>query len=184
MMSNDDYPDTQPPGPPDPPDPDLGPVDAYAPYEPVMGCASSAGVGVLAFRDWVMDNWGGGGPVIDIMRECGLGAPSKHHEGRAWDWMLAALSDPSAPEYLIDTLLSPEGIEPEAWARRLGLRTIIYNHKIWVAGKGWNSYSGASPHTDHVHFGFSWTGAKGQTSGYAKSPDGETYVRIKGMGVV
>ena len=39
--------------------------------------------------------------------------------------------------------------------------------QIWRAYKaleGWQPYTGSNPHTDHVHFSFSWAGAKKQTS--------------------
>ena len=52
-------------------------------------------------------------------------------------------------------------------ARRFGIMYIIWNHKMWRAydpGRGWAPYSGVSPHTDHIHFSFTWDGAYGRTS--------------------
>ena len=102
-----------------------GPPDPYAPLEPVATCDPTPKPGVMAFRDWTLANWGGrsGG----IARDCSIGAPSKHHEGRAWDWF-----PPSSGEadQLIGQLLEDEGREPEALARRAGLRTIIWDHEI------------------------------------------------------
>jgi hypothetical protein len=39
------------------------------------------------------------------------------------------------------------------------LRYIIYNRRIWEADNGWKQrvYTGASAHTEHVHFSFSYT---------------------------
>jgi peptidoglycan hydrolase-like protein with peptidoglycan-binding domain len=31
-------------------------------------------------------------------------------------------------------------------------------------GRGWADYHGSSPHTDHIHFSFTWNGAMGKTS--------------------
>ncbi len=47
---------------------------------------------------------------------------------------------------------------------------IIWNHRIWNVGDtnngagGWKPYVGASEHTDHIHFSFTWAGAMGVTS--------------------
>jgi hypothetical protein len=58
-------------------------------------------------------------------------------------------------------------------ARRLGVMYIIHNRRIWGsyrAGEGWRPYVGANPHTDHVHFSFSWAGARKQTSYWDGTP--------------
>ncbi|MGV8968743.1 MAG: DUF4214 domain-containing protein [Cellulomonas sp.] len=47
-------------------------------------------------------------------------------------------------------------------ARRLGVMYIIWNRQIWnnsSASAGWRAYTGAVPHTDHVHISLSWAGA-------------------------
>ncbi len=44
---------------------------------------------------------------------------------------------------------------------------IIWDKKIWgaySASQGWRPYVGASEHTDHIHFSFSWAGAMAHTS--------------------
>jgi hypothetical protein len=54
-----------------------------------------------------------------------------------------------------------------AMARRFGINYIIWNRKIWgvySSSKGWVAYTGSVPHTDHVHFSFSWDGAMKRTS--------------------
>lgn len=42
------------------------------------------------------------------------------------------------------------------------LRYIIYYRRIWRASNGWTQedYNGASPHTEHIHFSFSYETAK------------------------
>jgi hypothetical protein len=60
-----------------------------------------------------------------------------------------------------------------AMARRLGVMYIIHNRRIWGsyrATEGWRPYVGANPHTDHVHFSFSWAGARKQTSYWDGTP--------------
>ena len=51
-------------------------------------------------------------------------------------------------------------------ARRLGIQYIIWNRRIWSTTTPgyWRAYTGASPHTDHVHFSFGWSGAAKRTS--------------------
>jgi peptidoglycan hydrolase-like protein with peptidoglycan-binding domain len=54
-----------------------------------------------------------------------------------------------------------------AMARRFGIMYIIYNRKMWRAyapERGWTDYSGVSPHTDHIHFSFTYDGAAKRTS--------------------
>lgn len=48
-------------------------------------------------------------------------------------------------------------------ASRLGVKYVIYNRRYnGLDGKGWVKYTGANPHTDHVHISFL---AKPGTSG-------------------
>ena len=45
--------------------------------------------------------------------------------------------------------------------------------QIWRAYKpwlGWQPYDGSNPHTNHVHFSFSWAGADQQTSFWTDEP--------------
>lgn len=138
------------------------PVEPYAAFEPAATCDPTPKPGVIAFRAWIMSNVGGSD--LGIARACGIGAASLHHEGRAWDW---GISTPQAAADLVACFTTPDPSgTPDALARRAGLRHIIYDRRIWIAdGKGWRPYS-KNPHTDHVHFGFSWAGANGATSLY------------------
>lgn len=145
------------------------PVDPYADWEPQTICSPNEKTGVMAFRSWVMK--GLGGTDLGIVRECDIGGSSHHKEGRAWDW---GPSDPGHADGFVDCLTRPdENGEPDALARRAGLRYVIWKRRIWVAdGKGWRPYKGVSPHTDHVHFSFSWDGALAKTSLYSFLEDG------------
>jgi hypothetical protein len=66
-----------------------------------------------------------------------------------------------------------------ALARRTGIMYIIWNRRMWNTwDRGWESYfvqqgsvcrdpdsgSAVHPHTDHVHFSFSWRGARMNTT--------------------
>jgi len=138
------------------------PVDPYAPYEPLTKCDPVSRKGVELFRDWVIGSLGGAD--LGIVRACepGSAATSKHHEGRAWDW---GPPSQAAANQLLDCLMASEAGQKHALARRAGLRVIIWNRRIWTPrdGGSWEAYD-KSPHTDHIHFGFSWDGARGTTS--------------------
>jgi len=110
-----------------------------------------------------------------ISRDCSIGARSEHKEGRAWDWAVA-VSDPSdraATREVFGWLFRADSRAGFAMARRLGVMYIIHNRRIWGsyrAEEGWRRYVGANPHTDHVHFSFSWAGARKQTSYWDGTP--------------
>lgn len=60
----------------------------------------------------------------------------------------------------IDVMTVEKGTMVAEWtianARRLSVTYVIWNRRIYDVrnGKGWTSYSGPSPHTDHVHISF------------------------------
>lgn len=152
-----------------------GPIDQLAPYQPQTTCDPTPKPGVLGFVDIVLAAY----PAtysLGISRDCSIGGTSEHKEGRAWDWAVH-VSNPSeaaAAAEVIAWLLSPdEAGHPFAMARRLGVMYIIYDQQIWCScaiRQGWRHYVGASPHTDHVHFSFSWEGSQQQTSHWDGSP--------------
>lgn len=145
-----------------------GPVEDYAPRDPPATCDPEPKPGVLLFRDFVLASLGGGKGWIE--RRCTQGGPSHHHEGRAWDWMVSAAdpADVARVETLLGWLLaSDESGQPHALFRRAGLDYVIWNRQIWSGRtKNWQPYTGANPHTDHVHLSFGWPGARGETSLY------------------
>jgi hypothetical protein len=144
-------------------------IDAYSKYEGQTQCIQTEQPGVQDFRALVMaayPNTGRG----NIVRACHVGGVSEHKEGRAWDWMVNvnnATEKAQADELLAWLLATDEHGNPHAMARRMGVMYIIWNRQVWSAyrpSNGWVAYTGASPHTDHVHFSFNWAGAKRQTS--------------------
>jgi hypothetical protein len=151
--------------------PALGRIPAAPGFAPMVGqrlCDPVAKPGVAKFASLVLATYPGGRNG-GIVRSCSIGASSEHKEGRAWDWMIN-MSDPrqaAAAANAVNWLMAagPDG-KPAWQARRLGVMYVVYNRKIWSASRaneGWRPYSGASNHTDHVHFSFSWAGAMGAT---------------------
>lgn len=85
-------------------------------------------------------------------------------------------------------LFGPDKESIKAWAlSQPGVRTIIYNRKIWTPSKGWHAYTGPDPHLDHVHVDFGDGGAtvnKPETKVRPKSQQGSKSVTVKGIGEV
>lgn len=157
-------------------------IENYPEYEGQERCQPRSGrPGVAGFRDTILERYpttGDGG----IARACHLGGPSLHKEGRAWDWMVDA-TDPAeremADEVLRWLLETDEHGNEHAMARRLGVMYIIFDRRVWSAQSpgSWTPYRGPSPHTDHVHIGFSTDGAEGRTSYW--NPPGEPAERAE-----
>jgi hypothetical protein len=133
-------------------------------------------VGVVAFRTMTLDTLGGGpGSIFACSR-------FEHEEGRAWDWMndVNNPGDAARVRAMLLWLLSPDEYGREnAMARRLGLAYIIWNRRIitfWGSDRTWRPYycddnpTPSNCHTNHVHFAFSWGGARGETSWFATTP--------------
>jgi len=146
-------------------------IDGYASYVGQSKCDPKAKPGVTAFMKLVLATYpcttSGG-----ITRSCSSGGKSEHKEGRAWDWMIK-VGHPAADSLLGWLLATDKNGNKHAMARRLGIMYMVWNKKMWRAynpGLGWANYSGSNPHTDHVHFSFSWDGANKKTSFWSAPP--------------
>jgi peptidoglycan hydrolase-like protein with peptidoglycan-binding domain len=145
-------------------------LDVQTPYEAQVSCDPRDKPGVIAFsalmkatyNPWLASaryTWAAG-----TFRTC-LSDTSEHYDGRALDWMLS-VNDPAqkaVAQSVVDWLSANNGV----MARRFGISYIIWNHQMWREYRpqlGWAHYTGAVPHTDHVHFSFSWDGAMKRTS--------------------
>ena len=152
------------------------PVDPYQDYvDP--GCLEDPveQPGVQEYRDMLLSRMGG--------ENGGIFACSgyEHGEGRAFDWMMDAGTpeDVAKVDQVLNWLLATDADgNPHAMARRLGIGNIIWNHRsisLWTdSEKEWNDYEcDGTPggcHTNHVHFAFSWAGARRETSWFT-TPD-------------
>ena len=159
-----------------------GPAIDNSFYEGQSKCQPTPKPGVLAFRTMVLSSFpmfGLGG----ISRGCSVGGRSEHKEGRAWDMSANAgyASHRDAVKRLFERLLATDRYGNEAaLARRLGVMYIIWNRRIWSTWGGWSTYCVQKrrgcvdpedgglrhPHTDHVHFSFTWAGARKQSTYY------------------
>lgn len=139
-------------------------VDDFAGYEGASTCADVQ-PGTAALRDLLLATYGA--QTIGGHRACPLASAvnSEHHDGRALDWMLDAAdpADAATAREFLDWLLA----DGAANARRLGVMYVIWDGQVWKsyrAAQGWQPYTGASPHTDHVHLSLSHRGGAGETS--------------------
>ncbi|MGN6751187.1 MAG: peptidoglycan-binding protein [Intrasporangium sp.] len=160
--------------PPSPPTKQLpSALDVAVPYQGQTLCDPVARTGVLAFAQLMTSHYGMGNTGL-IERTCGSDV-SEHYDGRAWDWMLNVnnVQQEAVAQSVLNWLTGPDAQgRPGGMARRFGIMYIIHNKKIWRsydtgradAPYGWGPYSGASPHTDHIHFSFTYDGAAKRTS--------------------
>jgi peptidoglycan hydrolase-like protein with peptidoglycan-binding domain len=149
-------------------------IEELQPYIGQTLCDPVAKSGVSAFRNLLLATYTDSGS-FGIVRDCGSGGQSEHKEGRAFDWKMSASNTRQKAEVqtLLTWLLATDKYGNKyAMARRFGIMYMIWNRqifKLYDAGKGWQAYSGASAHTDHVHFSFGWNGAKKVTSYWDKT---------------
>jgi peptidoglycan hydrolase-like protein with peptidoglycan-binding domain len=145
-------------------------LDVAPPYQGQRVCDPHAKPGVTAFAQLMVSHYKvGSAAAWGIERNCNSGV-TEHSEGRAWDWMLNAgnPSQKAIADSVVAWLSAPDAQgRPGAMARRFGINYIIWNTKMWRAyapERGWAAYTGSSPHTDHIHFTFTWDGAYQRTS--------------------
>lgn len=135
-------------------------VDVAPAWQPNLVCDPVDRPGLEAFGTLVGGHYGR--PGFTTSRPC-IDQRSEHYDGRAVDWQLDA-HDPH-DRRIGDAAVSWLTADDGEMARRFGLQSVIWNHRVWHNdGRGWQHYVGQSPHTDHVHFSFTWDGAMMRTS--------------------
>jgi len=137
-------------------------LDVRTPYEPQVSCDPRAKPGVVAFAALMTAQYKIG--AKGTYRPCQSDV-SEHYESRALDWMLS-VNDPTQ-RGIANSVTAWLSANNGAMARRFGISYIIWNRRMWREydpGRGWAAYTGAVPHTDHVHLTFSWDGAMKRTS--------------------
>ncbi len=144
-------------------------IEPLAAYKGQTSCSPWAKSGTSAFANMLLRTYPHS-RSLGIVRACNVGAKSEHKEGRAFDWGVSASSprDRRSVQSLMTWLLKTDRFGNRyAMARRLGIQYMIWNRRIWgsyAASSGWRRYTGANPHTDHVHFSLSWSGARKNSS--------------------
>ncbi len=155
---------------PDPPSKKKLPeeVDAAPGWQFNITCDPVLRPGVEAFGNLVGKHYEM--PAYSTFRSC-LPRQSEHYDGRGLDWSMNAY----------DPRQKAVGDSVAAWltendgemARRFGIQSIIWNQQSWytyASEQGWQAYTGPSPHTDHLHFSFTWDGAMMRTSWWTGVP--------------
>jgi hypothetical protein len=143
-------------------------IDAYATYDGGTTCDPTDKPGPRELRDIIFDTYGD--RAWSIAHPCSSSV-NEHKEGRALDIAFNASVAASRQEAndLLYWLLRTDGYgNRHAFARRFGIMYIIWNRKMWRSyrpDEGWLPYNGTpNPHTDHIHFSFSWDGALRRTT--------------------
>jgi peptidoglycan hydrolase-like protein with peptidoglycan-binding domain len=132
------------------------------PYQAQVSCDPRAKPGVTAFAALMRAHYMTG--ATGTFRPCQADT-SEHYDGRAVDWM-NSVNDPRQ-KAVADSVTAWLSADSGVMARRFGISYIIWNHRMWreyAPERGWVLYTGAVPHTDHIHFSFSWDGAMQRTS--------------------
>lgn len=149
---------------PSAPAPAPDPIDGYQRYDAQKTCDPTVKPGAQYLLDMVIAHYKVG-RRIPITRACHVGGTSEHKEGRAVDWgvNVANAAEKAAADHFVQWLTAPGPDGKVGWnARRLGVMYVIWNGQIWnntSASATWRVYTGASPHTDHVHVSLGWGGA-------------------------
>jgi hypothetical protein len=144
-------------------------IEPLALYQPQTTCSPVAKPGVANFASRLLAAYPST-RSLGIVRACSVGGRSEHKEGRAFDWGVSAHSAAGRAKVakVVHWLLKTDAYgNSYAMARRLGIQYLIWNHKIWgsyAASAGWRKYTGADPHTSHMHISFTWAGAREATS--------------------
>ena len=145
-------------------------IEPLAGYQPQTTCSPRAKAGVVDLSRRLLRSYPGT-RSLGIVRACAAGGRSEHKEGRAFDWggLRASHAADRAKVKNFTTWLFAKDRHGNrnAMARRMGIQYVIWNKRIWgsyAASSGWRKYTGANPHTDHMHISFTWAGANKKTS--------------------
>lgn len=166
--------------------PRVGPaIDRPAGYVPQTTCQPAPKPGVVAFIRLLERTYPVSGS-LGISRACNVGGTSEHKEGRAVDWAVkySVKRQRRAASDAISWLLATDRYGNRfAMARRFGIMYLIWHRRIWEPWAGWKTYcvqrdgvcvsprSGSvlNPHVNHVHFSFTWPGARKKVTYYHRS---------------
>ncbi|MGB3827862.1 MAG: cell wall-binding repeat-containing protein, partial [Ornithinimicrobium sp.] len=143
-------------------------LDAAPGWQYSYSCDPNDKPGMTAFAKLISQHYNR--PRYTTSRSCKAGNTSQHGEGRAIDWPMNVYnsSDKAIGDAVAYWLTSNNG----EMARRFGVQSVIWNKRSWYlySPGSWRSYSGPSPHTDHVHISFTWDGAMKRTSWWTGTP--------------
>ncbi len=151
-------------------------IERLASYQPQKYCSPTAKPGTVDLSRRLLRAYPGT-RSLGIVRACRVGGRSEHKEGRAFDWgglRASKAADRKKVAAATHWLLKTDRHGNRyAMARRLGVMYLIWNKRIWSASRpeaGWRRYTGANPHTDHMHISMSRRAARKETSFWTGRP--------------
>lgn len=132
----------------------------WARWEGARACTTGPQPGARALLAWIAETYPGYSVGIFNCRVvAGTGTNSVHGEGRALDWGLRQPS-PSRANPVGHRILQHIG----AHGDRLGIQTIIWDRRIYSrSSPEGRTYTGRSPHLDHLHIEETWAAARNLT---------------------
>ena len=151
-------------------------IDPYARYEGQTECATVPTPGLVSLRELIATSYPGVASLGRLIRDCAQGAKSEHKDGRAVDWTVNVdnpAQSAAAASFLGWLLAADVHGNKHANLRRLGIMYVIWNRQVFEAYRddpSWQPYTGASPHTDHIHISLSWAGARRETTWWSRLP--------------
>lgn len=103
--------------------------------------------------------------IFNCRNIAGTSQKSLHSEGRALDWILHVenATEKAEAEHMIADFLA----DGASLAKGMGIQEIIFNRLIWsssLPNSGFRPYTGPNRHTDYMHIGLNWKGARKETS--------------------
>ncbi|MGB5951777.1 MAG: cell wall-binding repeat-containing protein [Ornithinimicrobium sp.] len=143
-------------------------LDAAPGWQYSYSCDPNDKPGMVAFAELVSQHYDR--PRYYTSRSCKVNNTSQHGEGRAVDWSMDAYD--SADKAIGDAVASWLTANNGEMARRFGVQSVIWNRRSWYlySPGSWRTYTGPSPHTDHLHISFTWDGAMKRTSWWDGTP--------------
>ncbi len=143
-------------------------LDAAPGWQYSYSCDPNDKPGMVAFAKLISTHYNR--PRYSTSRSCKAGNASQHGEGRAVDWSMDAFdADDKAIGDAVAYWLTTNNGE---MARRFGVQSVVWNKRSWYlySPGSWRTYTGPSPHTDHLHISFTWDGSMKRTSWWDGTP--------------
>ncbi|MCW2810109.1 MAG: hypothetical protein JWP61_567 [Friedmanniella sp.] len=165
-------------------------IEGAAPLVPANSCDPRDRAGTVKLAALLRSTYPG--TATTTLKACNTEtASSEHFDGRALDWKVSVHSAGQSAQATAVTrwLLGTDAAgHADANARRLGVMTVVWNGRQWVAGqagRGWQPFLDCAGHPEKasdgrchrtsLHVSLSWAGANAKTSFWSKKVAANDY---------